>query len=233
MPEHVHIVPELLPRPRPAPPRRQEVRPLIITIRLELSVRSVPDGPRLPASTLCRQAPPPPDVWQHPTEKENEMTRTLSLSAFMMAASLAAAMPAFAEDEHNVSTGITVVGSPLGLHGADPVALTTLNAVAEGSAEFTVVEDGVAYYFASKASADQFKADPAKYTPQYGGFCAYAVALGKKLDGDPQYADIVDGKLYLFVNAEIFEKYKKDSKSILAKAEKTWPRIEHKAVSDL
>ena len=43
----------------------------------------------------------------------------------------------------------------------------------------------------------------------------------------------MDGKLYLFVNAEIFEKYKKDSKRILAKAERTWPRIEHKAVGDL
>ncbi len=52
-------------------------------------------------------------------------------------------------------------------------------------------------------------------------------------DGDPQYADIVDGKLYLFVNEEIFEKYKKDSRRILAKAERTWPRIEHKAVGDL
>lgn len=82
-------------------------------------------------------------------------------------------------------------------------------------------------------SAKTFKADPAKYAPQYGGFCAYAVALGKKFDGDPRYADIVDGKLYLFVNEEIFKKYKKDSKRILAKAERTWPRIEHKAVGDL
>ncbi|MEZ6000900.1 YHS domain-containing (seleno)protein [Hyphomonas sp.] len=161
------------------------------------------------------------------------MSRTITLSAMVMAAAIAVALPAAAEDEYNVSTGITTAGVPLGLHGVDAVALTTLNAVAEGDAQYTVVEDGVAYYFASEDSANKFKANPAMYAAQYGGFCAYAVALGKKFDGDPQYADIVDGKLYLFVNAEIFEKYKKDSKRILAKAERTWPRIEHKAVGDL
>lgn len=139
----------------------------------------------------------------------------------------------FAEDEHNVSTGVTTAGVPLGLHGVDAVTLSTLNAVAEGDAAFTVVHEGVAYYFASAESARLFKAAPQKYAPQYGGFCAYAVALGKKFDGDPRYADIVGGKLYLFVNAEIFAKYKKDSKRILAKAEATWPSIQHKAVKDL
>ena len=161
------------------------------------------------------------------------MSRNLILAGAALAVAMAASQPAFAEDEYNVSTGITTAGVPLGLHGVDPVALTVYGAVAEGNATHTVVEDGVAYYFASAESARKFKSDPARYAPQYGGFCAYAVALGKKFDGDPRFADIVDGKLYLFVNAEIFEKYKKDSKRILAKAERTWPRIEHKAVGDL
>ena len=161
------------------------------------------------------------------------MIRNIFLAGPVLALAVSAAMPAFAEDEYNVSTGIATAGVPLGVHGVDTVALSTLNAVAEGEAEFTVVEDGVAYYFASAESASMFKADPAKYAPQYGGFCAYAVAKGKKFDGDPHFADIVDGKLYLFVNAEIFAKYKKDSKRILATAEKMWPSIQHKAVGDL
>jgi len=140
---------------------------------------------------------------------------------------------AFAADEHNVSTGITAAGAPLGLHGVDAVALASLGAVAEGTAVYTVVEDGVAYYFASKKSADLFSANPGKYVPQYGGFCAYAVAVGKKFDGDPQFADIVDGKLYLFVNGAVFEKYKADSVNILRNAEKTWPKIRSVAVKDL
>ena len=140
---------------------------------------------------------------------------------------------ALAADEYNLSSGITTAGVPLGLHGADAVTLATTGFASAGTAAFTVVHEGGAYYFASQASKDQFEKDPENFLPQYGGFCAYAVALGKKFDGDPQYADIVDGKLYLFVNAAVFEEYKKDKENILAKADKTWGSIEHKAVETL
>ncbi|MDJ0709534.1 MAG: YHS domain-containing (seleno)protein [Woeseiaceae bacterium] len=139
----------------------------------------------------------------------------------------------FAADEYNVSKGVTTAGVPLGLHGVDAVALTTLGAVAEGDATFTVTHDGAAYYFASQESADTFSSDPEGYLPRYGGFCAYAVALGKKFDGDPMFADIVDGKLYLFVNGAVFERYLADREAILAKAEQVWPSIRNKAVGDL
>lgn len=161
------------------------------------------------------------------------MTNILKITTTAIALAFAAPALTFAADEHNVSTGVTTAGVPLGLHGVDAVALATLNAFAEGDAAYTVVDDGVAYYFASAESAQRFKAAPNNYKPQYGGFCAYAVALGKKFDGDPRYADIVDGKLYLFVNAEVFEKYKKDKKNVLRKAEATWPSIERVAVEDL
>lgn len=140
---------------------------------------------------------------------------------------------ALADDEYNLSTGTTLVGVPLGVHGFDSVVLSTTGAVARGSAVYTVTHDGAAYYFASQISADTFSTDPERYLPQYGGFCAYAVAIGKKLDGDPRFADIVNGKLYLFVNGEIFEKYLANKEQILANAEKTWPSIKHKAVNKL
>ena len=146
---------------------------------------------------------------------------------------ITAVTPALAEDEVNVTNGITTAGVPLGLHGVDAVALTSIHDVAEGSARHTVVVDGAAYYFASAESAKRFESDPDRYLPQYGGFCAYAIALGKKFDGDPRYADIVDGKLYLFVNAEIFEIYKKDPQKWIKAAHKTWPKIQHTAVSEL
>ena len=161
------------------------------------------------------------------------MTNTLKATCAAIALSFSVSAAAFAADEYNVSTGVTTAGAPLGLHGVDAVALSTLNAVAEGDAAHTVVVDGVAYYFASANTAQKFEAAPNKYLPQFGGFCAFAVALGKKFDGDPQFADIVDGKLYLFVNAEIFEKYKKDSKRIIANAHKKWPSIRNTAVGDL
>lgn len=140
---------------------------------------------------------------------------------------------AFAADEFNTSTGITSAGAPLGVHGVDTVALSTLGAVAEGTATYTVVEDGVAYYFATQSSADKFSKNPDRYLPQFGGFCAYAVAFGKKFDGDPQFADIVDGKLYLFVNGAVLAKYKLDPQRYITDAHKTWPKIRSKAVSEL
>jgi YHS domain-containing protein len=156
-----------------------------------------------------------------------------SITSAVLSLAMTAAMPVFAEDEHNVSAGITTAGVPLGLHGADPVALATIHDVAEGSSTYTVVVDDVAYYLASPEAAERFEAEPEKYLPQYGGFCAYAVALGRKFDGDPRYADIVDGKLYLFVNEEIYHKYKADQENILRKAEQTWPSIRSKSVSEL
>ena len=161
------------------------------------------------------------------------MFNNLKSVLFVSAAALLIHNSAFAVDEYNVSTGITTAGVPLGLHGVDSVALSSLGAVAEGSAVYTVVQDGAAYYFASQVSADLFSADPEKYLPQYGGFCAYAVALGKKFDGDPMFADIVDGKLYLFVNDKVFQTYKKNPQKYLSEAEKMWPKIQHQAVSEL
>ena len=152
-------------------------------------------------------------------------------STFIFGLTLAA--PVLAADEYNVSTGITTAGVPLGMHGVDPVALTTIHDAAEGSANHTVVVDGVAYYFESKRTAEIFEDAPERYLPQFGGFCAFAIALGKKFDGDPRYADIVDGKLYLFVNEEIFAQYKKDSHKILRKAKKVWPSIQHERIEDL
>ena len=167
------------------------------------------------------------------SRKDFRGLKTLSSILFVALAALLTQNSAYAVDEYNVSKGVTAAGVPLGLHGADSVALSTLGAVAEGDAAFTVVHEGGAYYFASQESADRFSAAPEKYLPQYGGFCAYAVALGKKFDGDPMFADIVDGKLYLFVNDVVFQRYKENPQQTLTQAEKTWPEIRHKAVSEL
>ena len=141
--------------------------------------------------------------------------------------------PAFAIDEYNVSKGTTVDGQGVAFRGNDLVA--TLNGLGEvpGRAEFTRVHDGVAYYFASKKAANEFAANPGKYMPQYGGYCTLGVALGKKLDGSPHFADIVDGKLYVFLNAAVFEAYKEDKAGILAKAANAWPGIHHGSVAEV
>jgi len=155
------------------------------------------------------------------------------IAATTFLGALSAAPAAFAVDEYNVSTGTTLKGHGVALRGDDAVALATGLRVTLGHAKFTHVHDGVAYYFASKETMKRFAADPAKYTPQYGGFCAFGVAIGKKLDASPRFADIVDGKLYVFLNAAAFAKYKEDKAGTLAKAEKNWPAMHHVAVSEV
>lgn len=161
------------------------------------------------------------------------MKHPLPVAALTLAASLAFATAAFAADEYNVSAGLTAAGAPLGLHGVDPVAFLDLGNRIEGTARHTAVHDGVAYYFATEANMQAFKANPAAYLPQNGGFCTFGVSVGKKFDGDPQYAAVVDDKLYVFLNEEIFQAFQKDRAGTIAKAAKTWPKIEHSAAGDL
>lgn len=155
----------------------------------------------------------------------------IAATAFIGAVSMTTA--AFAVDEYNVSTGTTLSGAGIALRGDDTVALATGLKVTPGYAKHTVERDGVAYYFSSEETKKQFEANPERYMPQYGGFCALGVALGKKLDASPRFADIVDGKLYVFLNAVAFEKYEEDKAGTLEKAEQNWPEMHHVAVSEV
>lgn len=147
------------------------------------------------------------------------------IKAAKLAALLASiALPALAADEYNTSSGVTGAGAPLGFHGTDPVARLQ-GSLMQGVSDHTVVHDGVSYYFATAEAAAAFQADPAAHLPQFGGFCTLAVSLGKKFDGDPRYADVRNGNLYVFVNAAVFESYLKDPEGTIAKAEATWPKI--------
>jgi len=159
------------------------------------------------------------------------LNRTLAIAAVL--GTICGTVPAFAADEYNTSTGTTVAGQGVALRGNDSVALFTGLNVTPGHARLTVVHDNVAYYFSSEETMKQFAADPQAFLPRYGGFCAFGVAKGLKLDGSPRFADVVDGRLYLFLNAEVFEAYKKDKAGTIARAEANWPGMEHRTVEDV
>jgi len=161
------------------------------------------------------------------------MLRTLTIAALMLLGVSATAPATFAADEYNVSVGITAAGSPLGLHGVDPVAFLKSGDPIEGDAAHTLVHDGVAYYFATAENLRAFEADPAAYMPQNGGFCTYGVSVGKKFDGDPAYSAIIDNKLYVFLNAEIFAAFNEDRAGTISKAADNWKKIRSVAVGDL
>ncbi|MCV0427798.1 MAG: hypothetical protein K5905_20265 [Roseibium sp.] len=159
------------------------------------------------------------------------LTKTLLAAALLSMANMSS--PAFSADEYNTSSGLTAAGAPLGLHGVDPVAFVNLGNRIDGSARHTAVHDGVAYYFATEEAMNTFSADPAAYLPQNGGFCTFGVSVGKKFDGDPQFAAIVDERLYLFLNEAIFREFQKDEAGTIAKAKENWKKIRATAASDL
>ncbi len=145
----------------------------------------------------------------------------LLLSAFMIASGFAA----YAADEVNVSSGATLAGPGLAAHGYDVVAYFTSGKPTLGSDKFVIAADGATYRFANEANLDAFKADPAKYEPAYGGFCAYGAVLGKKFDGDPRLWRIVEGKLYFNLNEDIVAEWSKDIPGNISKADENWPTI--------
>jgi YHS domain len=138
-----------------------------------------------------------------------------------------------AADEVNVTKGATLAGPGLAAHGYDVVAYFDRGRPTHGSDRFAVAHEGATYRFASQANLDAFKANPAKYAPAYGGFCAYGAALGKKFDGDPLLWKIVDGRLFLNLNEDIQKKWSADIAGNVAKADENWRQIEHRPVREL
>lgn len=114
------------------------------------------------------------------------------------------------------------------LHGYDPVTYFKAGKPKHGKAGITAVHDGVIYRFAAAANRDAFQRDPAKYAPQYGGFCAMGTAMGLKLDVDPQAWRVVDGKLYLNLNKEVQKKWLSDVPGHVKTANTKWPEIKDK-----
>lgn len=157
----------------------------------------------------------------------------LATAALVSAALIGATAPAQAADELNVVPGLSISGAPLALHGYDAVAYFTVGKPMRGSDAFVHVHDGAAYRFSSQQHLDAFAQNPGRYLPQYGGFCAYGVSVGKKFDGDPNLWKIEDGKLYLNLNEEIYATFLQDVDGNIDKAEGNWPKIVHTAARDL
>lgn len=152
--------------------------------------------------------------------------------AFSAVASLSVSTTALAYDETSTSA-INVSADNVILHGYDAVAYFTTGTPTQGKAEFEVEHNGATYYFASAENMKAFSADPARFAPQYGGYCAMGAALGKKLDVDPTQFKVVDGKLYLNVNADVFTKWSEAIPANIAQADKNWPLIRDKAPNAL
>lgn len=121
-----------------------------------------------------------------------------------------------------VYTGI-VKGVAVG--GYDPVAYFTEKKPVAGKADITLQHEGTAWRFATAANRDAFKADPSKYAPQYGGYCAWAVSQGYTAKGDPKVWSITAGKLYLNYDKSVQSGWEKDVPGLIRKADANWPAV--------
>jgi len=113
----------------------------------------------------------------------------------------------------------------LAIRGADPVAYFTEGAAVKGSADFEYTWNGATWRFSSEANLDAFKADPAAYAPQYGGYCAKAVSEGNLASIDPEAWRIVDGKLYLNYSPAVQQQWLADVAGSIAAGDRNWDAV--------
>jgi YHS domain-containing protein len=113
----------------------------------------------------------------------------------------------------------------LALQGYDPVAYFTEKRPIKGDPNITAAYEGATYRFSSPQNKEMFEKDPARYAPQFGGFCAYAVSINTTASIDPALWEIVDGRLILQNSKRAWDKWHKDPSGNLQKADANWPRL--------
>ena len=114
----------------------------------------------------------------------------------------------------------------LAIDGYDTVAYFTEGRPVEGDRAYESEWKDATWRFASAANKALFDADPEKYAPQYGGYCAFAVANDTTASIEPDLWDIVDGKLYLNYSDSVQKKWRADIPGMIAAANQNWPEIE-------
>jgi YHS domain-containing protein len=149
------------------------------------------------------------------------MFRKLLLAAAIATAVVAPAAPAYAEKP----PVYTAAFSNVGVNGYDVVAYFTAGQPTRGAVQFKAMHNGIEYRFANAANLAAFRASPARYLPQYGGYCAWAVSQGYTASADPTNWRIVDGRLYLNYNDEIQRRWEGDVPGHIRAANANWPDV--------
>jgi len=146
-----------------------------------------------------------------------KLIRNLLVATTVATSSIAVAAPAFAEDPVYTSRW-----NNLAVQGYDPVAYFSVGEPTVGSKNFSTVYMGAEFRFASQENLDKFLATPDAFTPQYGGYCAWAIADGNYAKGNAKNWAIVDDKLYLNYNKSIQKKWDKDRTGFITKGDAQW-----------
>jgi YHS domain-containing protein len=149
-----------------------------------------------------------------------------------MVIALFAGRPEFALASEKPPVAPVNAADGTGLKGYDPVAYFTLGQPTPGVDQYTYRWKSVTYRFASSQNLELFKSDPAKYLPQYGGYCAYAMSLNRIADIDPARWAIVDGKLYLNNGYIAQTLWSVNKTGNIDSADRNWPSYPKKSVGE-
>jgi YHS domain-containing protein len=114
------------------------------------------------------------------------------------------------------------------IKGYDPVGIFTQNKAVQGEKSITYEWKGATWHFASKESKEIFAANPEKYAPQYGGYCAYGMSKGYKAPTEIDTWTIVDSKLYFNYNQSVKTEWNKKQAEFIIKADQNWPTAKSK-----
>ncbi|WP_232962315.1 YHS domain-containing (seleno)protein [Paracoccus tegillarcae] len=128
---------------------------------------------------------------------------------------------------------VNATTTDLALRGYDPVSYFTESTPMAGEVDITAQHNGATYRFASVENKEMFEADPAKFAPQYGGYCAFGLAQGYKFDGDPEVWKIVDDKLYLNLSPKVSEIWQQDVPGNIDMADDKWMNVKDVAPAEL
>ncbi len=118
--------------------------------------------------------------------------------------------------------------SKIALQGYSPVSYVDLNLAQRGLKNFKSEHGGLNYYFTTADQKAKFEANPAKYLPEFGGWCATGIALNAKFRTDPNKFLVRNGKLYLFLNdleVDALQVWQGDEKNMTAKAYDNWKKM--------
>ena len=150
----------------------------------------------------------------------------MALGASTVAVFAVALVPAQAQRaEVFQSRRADYAGGALAAGGYDTVAYHTQRTAVPGTPEFRVSWNGAEWQFSTAANRDLFVAAPERYAPQYGGYCAFAVASGSTSPGDPRLFDLVNGRLFLNLSASTQASWRRDQAGMIQRGDQNWPRL--------
>ena len=145
------------------------------------------------------------------------------------AACLCLVVNGYSQDDNQRTRHLNLDDFGLAIQGYDPVSYFSEKGPQKGNKEFSLGYKGAIYYFISPENRTLFRANPEKYEPEYGGWCAYAIGLtGEKVVIDPETYKIIDDKVFLFYNfyfTNTLKKWNQDEARLKRSADTNWEGI--------